>query len=137
MASIGEDSALQVQSLLGLVGIDDVDRTRVWAVVLRDGPGEPKLLNPLAEAPKGINPERWRTMKLSEPESPDEAAIVLLGDRPEEDVLISTTYMVIQGGIYGNLPSLTIVCPFKEEVFSRFPRRGRGSFATTREAAPA
>lgn len=132
----GQDPVPQVQSLLGLVGIGDVDRTRVWCVVVRNGPGEPDLLNPTAEVPKGINPERWKAMKLSGQESLNEAAVVLLGDTPEEDALISTTFAVIQEGMYGGLPSLTVVCPFKEDVFGRFPGYGRGSVAT-REAASA
>lgn len=123
----------EVNSLIGLVSIEDVDRGKVEAIVTREGSEEPDFLLPTAEAPPGVNPERWREMAQVE-ESVDEAAIIVLGERPEEDVLISTTYLVVMGGQIHALPSLALICPFKPDVFTRFPGYGRGKYAdeTTR-----
>lgn len=128
VASTGLERLPEVKSLLGMVGIADVDRSRVLAVMIREGSGEPDILDPTTDPPAGVNPERWRALGLGQP-TVDEAAVVLLGDVPDDDVLISTTYLVLHDGMFFALPSLTVVCPFKPEVFKRFPGHGRGRFA--------
>ncbi|MDD5342051.1 MAG: hypothetical protein PHI73_01830 [Patescibacteria group bacterium] len=128
VASTGLERLPEVKSLLGMVCIADVDRSSVLAVMVREGSGEPDILDPTPEPPAGVNPERWRKMELGQPIA-DEAAVIVLGDSPGDDVLISATYPVIHDGACSMLPSVTVVCPFKPRVFRRFPGYGRGRFA--------
>ena len=133
VSSIGfEVEPFEWTSVLGFVGLDDVDRAKVSAVVTRkQGRGEPDFLRPEREAPVGITSERWVAMEIT-PETSDEEAIVLLGDSPDQDLLLSTTWLVIRGGplAYALLPSLSVVCPFKPGVLDRFPPgQGRGKLA--------